>query len=189
MRFYLKPDNFTFDLNNSTCQTYGKPNDPLLYLNVKSDFSLKIIKGILKSIAHRLNTNFSEANAFNKAKMEYETVLKYSWIFNKLTYVQNNINNYNDIRNRNRNIIWFTASPLQNCYAKRKENIFPVDKKLLRKNCNIQKLFNKYTLRMSYCCMDNIKKIVRKYNLKILNKKHNKMPSTCNCGEKDDLWT
>ena len=66
----------TFDLTNSTCCPYRKPNDHPQYINTKSNHPPNIIKQIPASISRRISDNSSNEDAFNKAKPVYNSAWK-----------------------------------------------------------------------------------------------------------------
>ena len=85
-----------------------------------------------------------------KAEMKYET--------------SENTNN----RNRHRKIIWFNPTFSQSV----KTNIGKIFLKLVRKHFprhhKLHKIFNPNTLKLSYCCMKNISKIIKQHNATVL---------------------
>ena len=88
-------------------------------------------------------------------------------------------------RNRNRKIIWFILPYSLNV----KTNIDKVFLKLVRRHFprshKLSKIFNLNTIKISYSSMPNVKKLIKQYNLKILNKGRDKIQRSCYCRIKE----
>ena len=88
---------------------------------------------------------------------------------------------------RKRNILWY--NPPFNLRAK--TNIGRIFLNLIEKHFPpgniLHKIFNKNTIKISYSCMDNFEKIIKKHNSKII-RKHSKNikvdKKSCNCRDK-----
>ena len=119
---------------------------------------------------------------FDKTKPEYEKALKDSGYDSvKLKYNQNK--QRESRRNRNRNIIWFNppfSRTVSTNVAKRFLNLldhhFPKTNKL-------SKIFNRNTIKVSYCCAESMASVIKSHNKKLtieMNDEH--LP--CNCRAK-----
>ena len=85
---------------------------------------------------------------------------------------------YNTKRNRLRKVIWFNPPFSQNV----KTNIGKIFLKLVKqhfpKHHKLNKIFNKNTLKLSYCCMKNMSSIIKQHNVNILSAESNVKRST-----------
>ena len=108
---------------------------------------------------------------FNNSKTVYQDTLKKSGFQNKLSYQQNSIQNnneYQEKKNRKRNLIWYNSPYSINV----KTNIGKVFFKLLHKHFpkmhKFSKIFNKNTVKLSYSSMRNMASIITSHNKTIL---------------------
>ena len=82
-------------------------------------------------------------------------------------------------RNRSRNITWFNP-PLS---SNGETNVARKFLKLVKKHSNkhrYHKIFNKNNIEVSYSCIDNMEKLVKKHNNNLL-RKNDTNKRTCNC--------
>ena len=82
-------------------------------------------------------------------------------------------------RNRSRNIIWFNPPFGSNVET----NVARKFLKLVKKHFNkhrYHKIFNKNNIKVSYSCMDNMEKPVKKHNNNLL-RKNDTNKRNCNC--------
>ena len=96
------------DLINNTYRPYKKPNDNPMYINVKSNHPLSIIKQIPPSFNRRLSNLSSDEEVFLNNIPPYREALKNSGFRDGLTYVEPKISEErnNEKRKRKRKIIW-----------------------------------------------------------------------------------
>ena len=171
----------TFDLNTGTYKPYNKINNDPRYINAKSNHPPCIIKQIPQSISQRISTNSCDENTFNVASPYYNNILEKCGYTEKIKYVQKKTTTRN--KNRSRNIIWYNPPFSQNV----KTNIGKQFLKLINKhfgNHKYHKLFNRNNVKISYSCMDNMKKILNSHNKSILNEKNDENERKCNCRDK-----
>ena len=175
----LKIVNFldvTFNLNNNTYYPYRKPNDTPLYVHKLSNHPKTIIDKLPQMINRRVCEISCNEDEFEKAKPIYEDALKRSGFDHKMEY-----KNYNKApKKRRRNITWFTPPFSKNVET----NIGKLFLKMVDKNFPLQhkyrSLFNRSNLKISYCCMPNIEKIIKSHNSKVL-KEADENEKKCNC--------
>ena len=156
----------TFNLSKGTYKSFKKPNDILRYINTSSNHPPPAIKQLPSSIADGLSKNSSKKEIFDKAKAEYEKSLKDSGYDSvELNYNQNK--QRESRRNRNRNIIWFNppfSRTVSTNVAKRFLNLldhhFPKTNKL-------SKIFNRNTIKVSYCCTESMASVIKSHNKKL----------------------
>ena len=150
----------TFNLNNGTYRPYKKPNDLSLYINKSSNHPPQIINQLQKIINKRLSRNSSNEEVFNSSKFHYEKALGDSGYTDfKLKF--NKTSNNHRKRNRQRNIIWFNprfsravSTNVGKRFLQLLRHHFPPSNKL-------HKIFNKNTVKVSYCCTLNVASIIK----------------------------
>ena len=149
----------TFNLNNGTYRLHKKPN----YLEFLSI----------------LSRNSSNEEVFNSSKYEYEKGLRDSKYTNfKLEF--NKTSNNHTKRNWQRNIIWFNP-PFSRVVS---INVGKRFLQLLRHHFphsnKLHKIFNKNTVKVIYCCTQNVISIIRSHNEKLINTSiKNTLPYNC----------
>ena len=142
---------FTVNLNNDTYRQYKNPNDFLPYINKSSNHPPQIINQLPKIINERLSRNSSNEEVFNLSKYQYEKALRDSGCIDfELKF--NKSSNDNTKRNRQCNNIWFNppfgravSTNVAKWFPQPLRHDFPPSNKL-------QKVFNKNTVKVSYCC-------------------------------------
>ena len=84
-------------------------------------------------------------------------------------------------RQQKRNIIWFNL-PFSKSVVTKIGKTFP---RLIDKNFpphhKLHKLFNQNNIKISYCCMPNVKSIIKKHNKTVLDPPTNNSERSCNC--------
>ena len=174
----------TFNLTDNTYEPFKKPNTQLRYVNVHSNHPACTINQIPISINSRLNSNSSNETVFDKHKDDYNMALKKSGYNEELKY--NSTNGKTSRKRKKKNILWFT--PPFNKQVK--TNIGKLFLKLIDKhfprNSSLGKTFNRTNLKISYSCTENIERIIKKHNNKVLNPKpvQNELLE-CNCRKKE----
>ena len=169
----------TFNLNNGTYRPYKKPNDLLLYINKSSNHSPQIINQLPKIINEPLSRNSSDEEVFNSSKYLYEKALRDSGYTDfKLKF--NKTSNNHTKRNRQRNFIWFNppfrravSTNVGKRFLQLLHHHFPPSNKL-------HKIFNNNTVKVSYCCTQNVASIIKSHNKKLINTSiKNTLPYNC----------
>ena len=181
----LKVVNFldvTFDLTQNTYEPYRKENTITKYVNVRSNHPPTIINQIPKSITTRLNDNSSNEEVFNKNKEIYNIALKKSGYNENLQYDEN-IKRRRRRKKKNKTM-WFTPPfSLQTKTNVGKQFLRLVDKHF-HPNHPLRKLFNRTNLKVSYSCTENLEKIIKNHNRKIIKKSNKDGKKRCNCKNK-----
>ena len=169
----------TFNLNNCTYRPYEKPDNLLLYVNKSSNHLPEIINQLPKTINEPLSKNSSDEEVFNSSKHQYDKALRdiaytgFELKFNKTSTNQAE-------SHWQRNIIWFNQP-----FSRAVSTI--VGKRFLQLLCHhfppsnkLHKIFNKNTVKVSYCCTQNVASIIKSHNKKLINTSmKNVLP--CNC--------
>ena len=176
--------NITFNLNNGTYRPYKKPNDLLSYINKSSNHPPQIINPLPKTINKHLCRNSSNEEVFNSSKYQYEKALRDSGYTDFELKFNKTSNNHTKI-NRQRNIIWFDP-PFSRAVS---TNVGKRFLQLLRQHFppsnKLHKIVNKNTVKVSYCCTQNVASIIKSHNKKLINTSiKNTLP--CNCRKKHE---
>ena len=174
------------DLENRSYRPFRKPNDRPLYINVNSNHPPNIIKQLPKMIEQRLTYLSSSREIFDSAVQPYEVALRKSGYDTKLSYNPKEPKVHK--HRRKRNILWY--NPPYNLAVKTnlgKMFLRLVDKHFNRRNNPIlSKLFNRNTIKVSYCVSKNMKSKLDKHNKLVLQPKtENPEQELCGCDIED----
>ena len=85
---------------------------------------------------------------------------------------------------RTQKIIWFNPPFTQTVKTNVAKLFFRLLDKHFPKSHLLDKIFNRYTIKVSYSCMNNVSQIVKQHNRNVCNKKE-KQTNSCNCRNKD----
>ena len=171
----------TLDLDSKEHWPYRKPNSSIQYINSKSNHPPHIIKQIPLNVNSRLSNISSNEKLFDKAKQPYESALKTSGHSHKLNFIKTDSAPKN--KNRKRKIIWFNPpynAAITTNFGKTFLNLIS---KHFPKTCKLNKIINRNTVKLSYCCTSNIGSIIKSHNNKILKtatKENEEAPCNCN---------
>lgn len=174
----------TLDLNTGSYKPYNKLNNDPRYINANSNHPPSIIKQIPKSISKRISNNSQNENIFQKASPFYNNSLNKCGYTEKLTYCTDE-NQANGRKNRKRNIIWYNPPYSKNVKSNIGKQFLKLVNKHFDKNHKYHKIFNKNNVKISYSCMDSMKKILNAHNKKISSTNNDETARTCNCKNKN----
>ena len=175
------------DMEKKEFRPFRKPNDEPLYIHNSSNHAPTMKKAIFKSVEKRLTSISSNEKVFDEEKPIYEAALKRSEFDHKLRYQHEE--QVKPKRKRRRKVIYFTPpwsdnikTPVGKIFLQLIDSCFP-------RGHPLKKFYNRYTLKVSYCTMKNLKAHVATHNRKILNQyrksqetEETEEPSkTCNC--------
>ena len=135
------------------------------YVKKTSNHPSKIIKQLPKIISDRLSKNSSNKNAFHKSNGEYENALKQSG-YNNINLKFQPLVTFNTKQKCHRNIIWFNP-PFSGYVSTNvaKKFLQLVDEHFPSSNI-LHKIFNRNSLKVSYCCTQNLGNIIKSHNKK-----------------------
>ena len=161
-----------FDLVQDIYKPYKKPNDDPLYINKNSNHPPTIVKQIPKAIAKCISDISSNKEIYDQNINYYKKALERSGYNNiSLPYnpsQQQQHDNVEQREQRKRKIIWFNPPFSLNV----KTNVGKRFLKLLTchfpKGNPLHKLYNRNTVKISYCCMKNMGSIISSHNKHIL---------------------
>ena len=115
----------------------------------------------------------------------YNDALKRNGYNYNLTYQPSVESNQNG-RRRSRNIIWFNP-PFSKIVSTNVGKYFlNLVAKHFPSHHKHRKIFNKNNIKVSYCCMTNMKSIINSHNRKILAETTTQNSRSCNCIQKED---
>ena len=176
----------TLNLNSGHYAPYNKPGNTPLYVHASSNHPPNIINNIPKMINTRLSHISSNEEVFQQAAPTYQDALHRSGYTHKLTYAPAPKTAPTGSK-RQRRVIWFNPP-----YSKTVEtNVGRLFLKLIDREFHAQhplhSIFNRNYIKVSYCCMPNIKNLISKHNKK-LSTPHtdNSNSSECNCRVRND---
>ena len=159
----------TFDLNTGSYRPYRKSNNDTRYINAKSNHPPSILKQIPAAISKRISINSSNKQIFQKPAPCYNNILKDCGYTEKFQFQQYEHQQTQPRRNRSRNIIWFNPPFSSNVETNVARKFLKLVKKHFSKH-RYHKIFNKNNIKVSYSCMDNMEKLVKKHNNNLLRK-------------------
>ena len=189
----LKTVNFldvTLNLTNESFKPYRKPNDKPLYIHVDSNHPANVIKQVPMGINKRLASISSTQDEFNRAAPAYQKALNASGYKHTLKMPtenetdQNKNQNTNTVKKRSKREIIYYTPPFNRALKTKLGRVFlDLVRKHFPKHHRLYPILNKNTLKISYSCTANIKKIIQAHNRKILQKRKRKTAKDkkCNC--------
>jgi len=99
----------TFNLTKQSYKPYTKPGNTNLYVHKQRDYPPAVLKNLPENINKRLSSLYSNEEQFNTTIQPYQEALSNSGYDYKLKYNPTPKSN-NNIKNRNRNIIfWYSG--------------------------------------------------------------------------------
>jgi hypothetical protein len=179
----------TFDLAKNSFEPYAKPNNTPAYIHAKSNHPPVIIRNLPSAINKRLSEISSCEEVFNNAKPLYQEALKKSGYNHELKYEEQEEGNR---RNRARKIIWYNPPYSNNVQTSIGHAFLKIIKEQFPREHKLHKIFNTNTVKLSYCCMPNMKNIIDGHNKKTIDKKRctrstdGNKKKLCNCRNQDN---
>ena len=179
----MKAVNFldvTLNLTTGKYQTYNKPDNNALYINILSNHPPKIIKNFPSNLSKRINNLSADETTFNKSKDLYNNTLAESGFEHRITFrkQQNTSSVANNTKNRKRKIIWFNPPFSLNVLKNIGKKFFSLLGKHFPKTHQLHKLFNHNNVKVSYSSLANFKTVINGHNKNILNEQE-KPPCSC----------
>ena len=177
------------DVKNDRHEPYRKPNSEVVYVHRKSNHPSYIIKQIPESINARLSKLSKNESIFNKNKEIYESALKSGNYERKLEYEEVRDQNINKgiKKKRKRKVLYYNPPYCKSVETNIGKRFLQLVDKHFHEKHKYRKLFNRNNLKISYCCMPNIKMKIMAHNRKLIdeNAKENQDTKTCNCRRKE----
>ena len=141
------------------------------------------IRQIPLSISKRISNNSSSKQIFENAAPYYNNALEKSGYKEKLTYCPDtNVTNTSNPRkkNRSRKIIWFNPPFSKDVETNVAKTLLSLVSQHFTRNHPYHKIFNRTNVKVSYSCLDNIGKMVKKHNSAIM-READPNERMCNC--------
>ena len=175
----------TLNIENGEYKPYRKDNDTPVFIHKDSNHPPTIKKQIKNSVQNRLSKLSSNEKAFNQAAPMYAKALEQAGYEPTLRY-QPELKKKKRIRRRK--VTYFTppfsisvATNIGQLFLKLVDKHFP-------KGSELYQFYNRYTLKVSYSTMNNIKDEINKHNAKMNRRNVNtKNDKACNCKPKKDF--
>ena len=180
----------TLNLSTGKYQPYSKPNNVPLYVNNKSNHPPNILRNIPLSINKRLSQISSDKNSFNNTSAEYQGAIDSSGYNHKLQFDHPSLSTpASKPKSRKRKITRYNPPFSKNVKTNIGQSFLKIIDEEFPTSNPLHKIFNRNTLKISYCCMPNIKQTLDGHNKGILSKsvKPNTTAITCNCRKANEL--
>ena len=140
-----------------------------------------------KNINNRLSRISANEQIFLEAIPKYQDALDASGFNYKLKYDPNiRNNNGNNRRTRTRKVTWYNPPYSANVETNIGKIFLQMIKELFPPHHKLYKIINKNTVKLSYRCMPNMRRIISQHNNKILNPPQQAQEYTCNCRDKSE---
>ena len=186
----------TFDLTNASYVPYRKPNDVPTYVHRLSNHPPAVIKQLPAGVEKRLCSISHSRAAFNEAAPLYQGALKksgyeYNICFKETQPEQQSQNSQRQIRprKRTRKVTWYNPPFSQSVTTNiGKEFLGLIDKHFPpQRRDGLQKIINRHTVKLSYSCMPNLKRIISGHNARVIKKSRDRNDDEpgCNCQRPD----
>ena len=171
----------TFDLKKKEYKPYSKPGTEHQYVHTSSNHPPTVTRRIPQGIATRLCNISSTPEIFEQHKQEYEEALQKAGHHGHLTYTPHR--QRNRPQRRGRTIVWYNPPYTMNLSTKLGKKFLALVDKHFPVNSELRPICNRNTIKLSYCCMNNMETIIKAHNSKILSNT-TRRPDTCNCRDK-----
>ena len=175
----------TFDLRDGSFKPFMKPNTQLRYVSRESNHPPLILSNIPEGINKRLDRISSSRQKFEEEKTVYQKALDEAGYHHKLIYREHMVEETQGPakRKRCRKVLWFNPPFSANIKTNIGKRFFGILMKHFPEGSELAKIFNKKTVKLSYCCMPNMKSIISGHNKKILRGEKPAYPvkKDCNC--------
>lgn len=177
----------TLDLHNNVYRPYHKPNATINYIHSGSNHPWHIKKTLPTMIEKRLTILSKNKQIFDEAKTLYQSALEKSNYNHKLEYKEEYKQNKKKKRSRRKECIYYNPPYCMSTKTNIGRSFLSLVDKHFDKNNFFHKIFNRSTVKVSYCCMMNAKGIIQGHNKKVLRSESddNNEPA-CNCRNKDN---
>ena len=167
---------------------YRKPEKLTEYVHIHSNHLPAVLKNIPSMVENRINCLSSSEKVFNSAKIYYEEALDRSGFSNSiLTYRQPSgpgMQTHKKKKRRRRNILWYNPPYSVTVDTNIGQNFLQLIDKHFPQGHKLHKILNRNCVKVSYCTMRNMERILKSHNKKILQQHSQSAPPStndCNC--------
>ena len=172
----------SLDTSNNIFKPYQKENSNIIYVNNYSNHPPIIKKNLPQMIEKRLNRLSKNEEIFKNSITGYQNALINSNFKHKLKYSNDQDNQNKKKPKRTRKIIYFNPPYCQSVKTNIGKIFLQLIDKHFKEDHKLNKIINKNNCKISYSCMNNIKKLIQKHNRKYLkNKNDEENTILCNC--------
>ena len=163
----------TLNLETGLYEPYMKENNTIYYVHSKSNHPPTILKNLPKNIENRLSKISANEQIFTTAIPPYQAALEASEYKHKLKFDPNARNAPTKTKSRNRKVTWFNPPFSKNVKTNIGKQFLAIIKETFPKTHPLYKHCNLNTIKLSYRCMNNMKREVSRHNNKLLNGNNN----------------
>ena len=167
------------NLANSSYSPFRKDNSIPLYIHKESNHSPHVKKGFVKMISDRISDLSSNEDIFNAVAPLYNSALRNSGFNENIKFTKDRPRR----RNRKRKIMFYNppfhesiSTPIGKSFLELIDKWFPEE-------TEINRIFNKQNLKISYSNMPNVDRILKANNKKLLEPEKKLKLEGCNCHE------
>lgn len=178
----------SLDLAHDSYRPFRKPNSNLCYIHHESNHPTHIKKALPSMIEKRLNRLSKNKQVFDEAKPDYERALRSSGFNQKLAYETNTAAKPKKSRNRKRRVIFYNPPYCRSVKTKIGSIFIDLVEKHFGDDHVFGKIFNPSTVKISFCCMPNVKSILNTHNKKVITSDAMADEGTttnCNCQKRN----
>ena len=163
----------TLNLETGHYEPYMKENNTIFYVHNKSNHPPTILKNLPKNIENRLSKISANEEIFITAIPPYQAALDASDYNHKLKFDPNARNNPTRNKIRNRKVTWFNPPFSKNIRTNIGKQFLAIIRETFPNTHPLHKICNTSTIKISYRCMNNMKREVSRHNNKLLNGNNN----------------
>ena len=178
----------SLDLANDSFRPFRKPNGRLSYIHQDSNHPAHIKKTLPIMIEKRLCRLSKNQQVFDETRPDYERALGMSGYNKKLSFKTQSTSEARKPRSRKRRCIFFNPPFCRSVKTKIGGAFLRLIDKHFGEDHIFNKIFNRSTVKISFCCMPNIKNIINAHNKKTLasSSAPNQDDNTnCNCQKRN----
>lgn len=177
----------TLNLQDGTYKPYTKPANIPLYIHKSSNHPPSILKNIPLAINNRLSTISSNEKCFDSECKVYQEALDRSGYTHKLKFNKPPTKSH-EKPTRKRNIVWFNPPFSKSVGLDMGRKFLNSVKDTFTTDHPLRKIFNKNTIKLSYCCTQNMQATISADNSKKLTLEASvpdqQRTNNCNCRDR-----
>ena len=163
----------TLNLDTGLYEPYMKENNTIFYVHSKSNHPPSILKNLPKNIENRLSKISANEEIFTTAIPPYQAALEAGGYSHKLTFDPNARNKPTRQKVRNRKVTWFNPPFSKNVKTNIGKQFLAIIRETFPRTHPLYKICNTNTIKISYRCMNNMKREVSRHNNQLLNGNNN----------------
>ena len=170
----------TLNLDTGLYEPYMKENNTIFYVHSKSNHPPSILKNLPKNIENRLSKISANEEIFTTAIPPYQAALEAGGYSHKLSFDPNARNKPTRQKVRNRKVTWFNPPFSKNVKTNIGKQFLAIIRETFPNTHPLHKICNTNTIKISYRCMNNMKREVSRHNNKLLNGNNNNINNNNN---------